>query len=389
MVADGWRWWAETLAELDAGAWTRETRLPGWDVAGLAAHATLLVRGIGFLTSSPLDREPEVRSARDMLRGFNAPGGVATTLAEEIAEMARRQAASMSPDELVALFVVTAPEVVAAAEDAGPIVIDYFGNGTFPMSEVLSIAVLEAVVHGLDLSAAVGAPVDSIPKLAMDAHRCAARQPRRAGRLHRRGDGSPRRARAPRIALSRGAPPQPGPSADPSRAAIIRAAVPAGTSDTSSSRSTSSARATPPPSTGEFHVMSHSGAVQLRRGPDAEPGVAEHVRSTAEHVDDEPHRLGDAADRQFPVDDVATGAEHGRGRGSEPDARMPFDVEELVAAQVRVSCRQGAVDGGRIDVDVDLRRLRVQRIDHDGSGEGGEPAAHEREHGVAGDELEC
>ena len=74
----------------------------------------------------------------------------------------------MSPDELVALFAVTAPEVVAAAEDAGPIVIDYFGNGTFPMSEVLSIAVLEAVVHGLDLSAAVGAPVDSIPKSAMD-----------------------------------------------------------------------------------------------------------------------------------------------------------------------------------------------------------------------------
>ena len=95
-------------------------------------------------------------------------GGVATTLAEGIAEMARRQAASMSPDELVALFAVTAPEVAAAVQEAGPIVIEYFGNGTFPISEVLSIAVLVAVVHGLDLCAAVGAPAGSIPRSAMD-----------------------------------------------------------------------------------------------------------------------------------------------------------------------------------------------------------------------------
>jgi len=85
-------------------------------------------------------------------------GGVATTLAEVIAEMARRQAASMSPDELVALFAVTAPEVAAALQEAGP----------FPIAEVLSIAVLVAVVHGLDLCAAVGAPAGSIPRSAMD-----------------------------------------------------------------------------------------------------------------------------------------------------------------------------------------------------------------------------
>lgn len=41
--------------------------------------------------------------------------------------------------------------------------IDYFGNGTFPIVEVMSIAVLEAVVHGVDLCAAVDMPTASIP----------------------------------------------------------------------------------------------------------------------------------------------------------------------------------------------------------------------------------
>jgi len=108
-----------------------------------------------------------VRTATDMLRGFNAPGGVATTFADGTAEMARRQAASMSPDELIAVFAVTAPDVVAAVGEAGPIVIEYFGNGTFPILEVMSIAVLEAVVHGLDLCAAVHAPVASLPQAPM------------------------------------------------------------------------------------------------------------------------------------------------------------------------------------------------------------------------------
>jgi uncharacterized protein (TIGR03083 family) len=163
-LAETWRWWATTVTRLDAPTWRLETRLPGWDVAALVAHASLLVRGLGWLSSQPLDTEPAVRSAHDMLRGFNAPGGVATTFADGIAEMARRQAASMTPDELVALFAVTAPEVVAALEQTGPIVIEYFGNGTFPIVEAMSIAVLEAVVHGLDLCAAVDASIASIPQ---------------------------------------------------------------------------------------------------------------------------------------------------------------------------------------------------------------------------------
>jgi uncharacterized protein (TIGR03083 family) len=166
-LGEAWRWWATILTDLNAASWRLETRLPGWDVAALVAHTSLLVRGLRFLSSQPIDAEPAMRSARDMLSRFNAPGGVATTRADEIAEMARQQSASMSRDDLVALFAVKAPALVAAIEETGPIVIDYFGNGTLPIAEAMSIATLEAVVHGLDLCAAVDAPIASIPELSM------------------------------------------------------------------------------------------------------------------------------------------------------------------------------------------------------------------------------
>ncbi len=166
-LADAWGWWATTLPAVGEEAWRTGTRLPGWDVAALVAHATLLVRGLGYLATQPVDAEPAVGSARDMLRGFNAPGGVATTSAEGVAELARRQAASMSADQLVAVFAETAPAVIAKVRAAGPIVVEYFGNGTFPIGEVLSIAVLEAVVHGLDLCAATGISASSIPPEAL------------------------------------------------------------------------------------------------------------------------------------------------------------------------------------------------------------------------------
>ena len=167
ILRQAWQWWATTLPDLDAGAWTRPTRLPAWDVAALVAHASLLIRGLGFLAGQPLDAAPEVPTAADILRRFNEPGGVATTSANVVAEMAQRQAEAMSHDELVAIFAATTPDVVASLETGGPIVIDYFGNGTLPIAEAISIAVLEAVVHGLDLCAAVDVPPSSIPAAAM------------------------------------------------------------------------------------------------------------------------------------------------------------------------------------------------------------------------------
>jgi uncharacterized protein (TIGR03083 family) len=163
LLGDAWTWWAATLETMDADAWTRPTRLEGWDVAALVAHHSLLVTGIGFLATQPLDGEPATASARDMLRRFNAPDGVATTAADAVAEMARQMAGTMSRADVIGKFVVEAPSVVAGVREAGPIVIDYFGNGAFPIAEAVAIAIMEAVVHGLDLADAIGAAAGELP----------------------------------------------------------------------------------------------------------------------------------------------------------------------------------------------------------------------------------
>ena len=41
--------------------------------------------------------------------------------------------------------------------------IDYFGNGTFPIGEAAAIVIMEAVVHGLDLADAIGTTPDDLP----------------------------------------------------------------------------------------------------------------------------------------------------------------------------------------------------------------------------------
>jgi len=163
LLGNAWQWWAATLEAVDEKVWARPSRLEGWDVAALVAHHGLLVTGIGFLTTQPLDAEPATTTARDMLRRFNAPNGVATTAAAPVAELARQLATTMSHEELTARFLVEAPPVVAGVRASGSIVIEYFGNGTFPIAEAVAIAIMESVVHGLDLVDAIGTPAGDLP----------------------------------------------------------------------------------------------------------------------------------------------------------------------------------------------------------------------------------
>jgi hypothetical protein len=138
-----------------------------------------------------------------MLSGFDAPAGVAATLADGIAEMARRQAAAMSQGELVAVFEQFAPNVVAGVRATGPIVIESFGNGTFPIAEAMSIAVLGTVVHGLDLCARGRCRSGVDPGVGDAAHGCPAREHARCGVVHRRRDRPQRRADPPCVPLTR------------------------------------------------------------------------------------------------------------------------------------------------------------------------------------------
>ena len=158
-----WAWWADAVAGLDEQEWSRPTRLEGWDVAALVAHHSMLVHLLGHLATSPVGGEATVRTAVEMLQGFNAPGGVAREGATDIARMARDAAAASPPDQLLATFAELAPRAIAAARTAGPVLVDYLGNGTFPLDEAVTIFVLEAVVHGLDLAAAVPRPAPLPP----------------------------------------------------------------------------------------------------------------------------------------------------------------------------------------------------------------------------------
>jgi uncharacterized protein (TIGR03083 family) len=156
VLGAAWGWWATTLAALDDEGWATPTRLEGSDVAALTAHHAMLVQGLGFLATQPVDAAPATATAGAMLRRFNEPTGVANTAGDAVAELARQQAAGMSPADLLGAFATVAPGVVTTLVETGPIVVDYFGNGPFPIGEAVAIAIMEAVVHGLDLRAAIG-----------------------------------------------------------------------------------------------------------------------------------------------------------------------------------------------------------------------------------------
>ncbi len=126
---------------------------------------------------------------------------------------------------------------------------------------------------------------------------------------------------------------------------IGASAAVAGTSDTSSSRSTSSAKDTPPPSTGAFHVIPHTASLHLRRRSQSDSGVAQHVRRTSERIDDEPNRLGGAADGQLAMHRVATWSQQRRTPGAERDDRVTVDVEEVCTQQVGVAHCHRRING--------------------------------------------
>jgi hypothetical protein len=49
---------------------------------------------------------------------------------------------------------------IATARQLGPVVVDYFGLAMLPLEEAVSIGILEATVHLLDLQRALGVPPD-------------------------------------------------------------------------------------------------------------------------------------------------------------------------------------------------------------------------------------
>ncbi len=102
--ADAWERWARRCAELTPQQWSTATRCTPWDCEGW------------WLVCAPTDRcstcstprrptdTAAVADAAEMLRRFNAPGGIAHTSADSIAERATAAATTLTPGEAVTRF---------------------------------------------------------------------------------------------------------------------------------------------------------------------------------------------------------------------------------------------------------------------------------------------
>ena len=115
-----------------------------------------------MLTAAATDEPAAVTEAAEMLRRFNAPGGIAHTSADDIAERATSDATTLTTDDAVTRFTECA-QILRATPTSKETVISYPVVGTTTLAVVAEVALMEATVHLLDLAHAVGGarPSDS------------------------------------------------------------------------------------------------------------------------------------------------------------------------------------------------------------------------------------
>lgn len=155
-----WSIWAGHGQAMTDRQWGRPTRLGDWDVRSLYAHAAWWPAGLSMLIGLVRDAEPTHATAAALLRDFNAPNGVAHTTRAKVAADARENAEKYRTAQMVEQFAGTGPRAIDAARKLGPVVVDYFGRGFLRLEEAVSIGILEATVHLLDLRHALGEPAD-------------------------------------------------------------------------------------------------------------------------------------------------------------------------------------------------------------------------------------
>ncbi|MBF6327597.1 maleylpyruvate isomerase N-terminal domain-containing protein [Nocardia transvalensis] len=162
--------WCARVVALTPEEWVAPTRLPGWTVQDLVAHMAPDKRVMEFLRG-PRVEEPTVTSGAQMLRIYNQPGGIAHTMADTAAELAR-EAATIGADTLIRHFLDDGPDLLAEFRSADPAVglpYPHAELGTVSFRAVAEVLLVEATVHLLDLIAAVGGdrpPADALRRTA-------------------------------------------------------------------------------------------------------------------------------------------------------------------------------------------------------------------------------
>lgn len=159
-LASLWSVWAEQGRAMTDEQWVRPTRLGAWDVRSLYSHARSWPVAFVGLVDQVRDAEPTHATAAALLRAFNAPDGVAHRLRDWAATNAREDAARLSAAELVEPFASAGPAAIATARRLGSVCVDYFGQAVLRLDEAVSIGIMEATVHLLDLQHALGQPPD-------------------------------------------------------------------------------------------------------------------------------------------------------------------------------------------------------------------------------------
>jgi len=151
-----WSIWAERGQSLTEEQWQCPTRLGDWDVRSLYAHAAWWPLAFTLLLDRVQNGEPTHATAAALLRDFNAPDGIASRMRDQVATGARGDAEKYGTSQLAERFSETGPRAIATARRLGPVVVDYFGMALLRLDEAVSIGVLEATVHLLDLQRALG-----------------------------------------------------------------------------------------------------------------------------------------------------------------------------------------------------------------------------------------
>jgi uncharacterized protein (TIGR03083 family) len=163
-----WAVWARLGAGMSEEQWSKGTRCDGWDVAALYAHHSVFPRALTALP--PLADGPagEPVTAADMLRQFNAPDGVAHTMADTVADAAAEDAAQHATTDLVDRFAVHGRQALQSLRDTeATTLVPWPAAGlVITLVEGLRIVLLEATVHLLDLQRALDQPPD-VPAIAL------------------------------------------------------------------------------------------------------------------------------------------------------------------------------------------------------------------------------
>jgi uncharacterized protein (TIGR03083 family) len=164
LLARCWTAWAERLTGLAPDQWRTPTRCDPWSVHDLAAHVAPDPDLLATIGSQVVEQQADLTDAADLLRRFNEPGGVARTMAADIAEMAMATAAALGPGDLVERF--TAGAEAVATSDLEPAAVVPHPVGALVTVDVLTdVAIVEAVAHLLDLIDAVGGAAPPDPAL--------------------------------------------------------------------------------------------------------------------------------------------------------------------------------------------------------------------------------